>query len=220
MSDSGHGMDAETLSHVFEPFFTTKPQGRGTGLGLATVHGIVAQSGGQIRAESMTGRGSTFHVYLPRAADAPRAGDREVTTVPESDATPQRECILVVEDERAVREAARRMLKRRGYRVLEARHGADGLMTWREHRGTIDAVVTDVRMPEMDGITMAQALRRDDPALPIVFMSGYAANSLSEGQHLPGDAIFVEKPFVGETLLDAVRRALGAREGGGGRREG
>jgi PAS domain S-box-containing protein len=204
--DSGHGMDERTMSHAFEPFFTTKPVGEGTGLGLATVYGIVTQGGGAVRIDSAPGRGTEVEILLPRVgADAPAAGE---APAPRVETARTRETILLVEDERAVRTAARRLLERRGYAVLEAQHGADALLLWRERRDEIGVLVTDVRMPEMGGHELVSILRAEAPTLPVVYMSGYAEH---QGTTPLGEReAFVEKPFTGDALAQAVALVLDA----------
>jgi PAS domain S-box-containing protein len=208
VADTGHGMDATTLAHIFEPFFTTKAVGVGTGLGLATVYGIVAQAGGAVRVESAPGAGATFTILLPHhgtaAEEAERGGGR---ALPRGRGT-----VLVVEDEASVRIATRRLLERHGYAVLEARHGADAILVWREHGPTIVACVTDLRMPEMGGRELVAQLRADRADLPVVYLSGYADRDVADSR----DG-FVEKPFTGEALLAALHTAIGqeGRRAGG-----
>jgi CheY-like chemotaxis protein len=204
--DTGHGMDAATQARAFEPFFTTKDVGAGTGLGLATVFGIVRQCGGAVRVESAPGRGACFTCLLPVAdaddAPAPR---------PASSSSPSEArgvSVLLVEDETSVRATARRMLERRGYHVLEARHGVDALQVWRAHRSAIDAVVTDLRMPEMGGRELATRLREQAPALPVVFMSGYSDEG-ADAARAPHEA-FIGKPCSSDELVEAVERVLRA----------
>jgi PAS domain S-box-containing protein len=207
--DTGHGMDPATRARVFEPFFTTKEVGGGTGLGLATVLGIVQQAGGAVAVDSAPGAGATFTILLPAAGDA--ASPDGVPSRPAADGgalAAGRGTVLLVEDEAAVRATTRRILERHGYRVLEARHGADGLLVWRAAGGAVDALVSDVRMPELDGPGLAAALRRERPDLPIVLMSGYAADAVPEARALPASAVFLDKPFEPEALLRAVARAL------------
>lgn len=201
--DTGHGMDAETRARLFEPFFTTKDIGSGTGLGLATVHGIIEQAGGTIQVESAPGAGATFTILLPAADTAlqratPRRG---LPVVPSSPAT-----VLIVEDEAPVRSVIRRTLERHQLQVLEARHGADAMLLWQRHREEIRVVLTDVRMPEMGGHELAAALRADRPDLPVIFVSGYADQPTS--QTLGPFDRFVEKPFTADTLLSALVDAL------------
>jgi PAS domain S-box-containing protein len=205
--DSGHGMDPDTQAHAFEPFFTTKPAGAGTGLGLATVHGIVRQAGGAVRLDSAPGQGTRVTVLLPAAEPAAAAaasvGTRERRTVAAG-----RGGVLLVEDENAVRAIARRMLERGGYEVFEARHGRDALLLWRAYRDSIAVVVSDLRMPEMGGRELVAALHADAPELPVVFTSGYTDDGAvdSPGAH----QAFVAKPFTSDGLLDAIARVLAA----------
>ena len=196
--DTGAGMDAATTAHVFEPFFTTKPVGEGTGLGLATVFGIVTQSGGAVQVESAPGQGSAFTILLPAVDD-----DEDVAPPPS--APRGAETVLLVEDDVGVRGVARRVLERNGYTVIEAGHGADALRCVAERDGAVDLVLTDVRMPVMDGRELARHLRAERPDLRVVLMSGYA----SEGT-APGDLRFLAKPFTASALLVAVREALDA----------
>ncbi|GLC25189.1 PAS domain S-box protein [Roseisolibacter agri] len=202
--DSGNGMDEPTLRRAFEPFFTTKPQGRGTGLGLATVLGIVEQSGGAVHVESAPGAGATFTVVLPLVE-----GPADVVAVGTRTALPGgTETVLLVEDEGAVRETAARILERHGYRVLATRHGGDALMSWADHGARVDVVVTDLRMPAVDGKTLVAHLRAEQPTLPIVVMSGYASVEDSDERLLLEREVFLAKPFSAETLLEQVRAAL------------
>ncbi|HYD51269.1 MAG TPA: ATP-binding protein, partial [Gemmatimonadaceae bacterium] len=199
IADTGTGMSDAVRIRVFEPFFTTKDVGKGTGLGLATVYGIVQQSGGAISVESSVGMGAVFTVLLPRAK-GPVSG----AVYRPRGARGAGETILVVEDESAVRLTLRRTFERANYQVLEARHGGDALLIWRAHRDAIALVVTDVRMPELDGFALAEILRREKPGIRVVFLSGYSSDAVK--LH-PGDA-FLSKPFdVGE-LLATVRTAL------------
>jgi PAS domain S-box-containing protein len=206
--DTGHGMDAGTAAHAFEPFFTTKAVGSGTGLGLATVHGIVQQAGGAIRIESAPGKGATFTVLLPTTGAAPAAAPaREGAegAAPSRPAPAHKGTVLLVEDETAVRAVGRRTLERLGYRILEACHGLDALRLWREQGGQVDAVVTDLRMPRMGGLELAARLRQERPGLPVVFVSGYSAELLPAA---PAAGPFVEKPFTAEALGRALEGAL------------
>ena len=198
VADTGHGMDAAVRDHAFEPFFTTKGVGEGTGLGLATVYGIVTQSGGHIRLESAPARGTTLRILLPSGSVEPEAPPEATSPV----IPPGQGNILLVEDETAVRNTARRFLERHGYRVFEAQHGANALAIWREHRRVIDVLVTDLRMPELGGRELASILRADAPRLPVVYISGYADRSAppSRGRH----EAYLEKPFASDALLAAV----------------
>jgi PAS domain S-box-containing protein len=205
VTDTGLGMDDETQRRVFEPFFTTKPQGHGTGLGLATIYGIVAQAGGRLCLRSARGRGTTVEVYLPRqCVDAYDHAPSDVTHAAEL--RHGSETVLVAEDEAAVRESVRRILERAGYTVIEARHGADALLLWRERRDEIALVLTDLVMPEMRGSELAAALRETAPETRIVYMSGYASDSARAT--MSPDDVLLAKPFDADTLLRIVRDAL------------
>jgi CheY-like chemotaxis protein len=210
--DTGHGMDAATQAHLFEPFFTTKDVGVGTGLGLASAHGIVSQAGGAIQVESAPGAGACFTVLLPAVDDAPArpAAAAPAAAAPAAPGGRPRAAgtLLLVEDEAPVRATVRRMLERAGYAVREAAHGRDALDAWAAHRGEVVAVVTDVRMPVMGGRALAERLRAQAPGLPVVFMSGYTDDAPEAGGGAP-DA-FVAKPFASDALLAALRQLLGA----------
>ena len=203
VSDNGTGMDPETRERIFEPFFTTKPQGRGTGLGLATVYGIVQQSGGHVLVHSEVAQGTTIQVFLPRVAAA-----RPEPPAPAPGAPPRgSETVLLVEDEASVRLLIRRILARQGYTVVEAENGEEGLRVWTEQRGRVALVVTDTVMPLMGGREMARRIRESEPGLPIVLMSGYSQDE--QGPATDGDdAGFVAKPFDVDDFVRTVRRAL------------
>ena len=207
VTDTGLGMDEATQRRAFEPFFTTKAQGLGTGLGLATIYGIVAQSGGRLCLRSAPARGTTVEVYLPSHTGAGAAIETPETPEPPT-AVVQRgsETVLVAEDEAAVRESVRRILERAGYNVIEARHGADALMLWRERRGEIALVLTDLVMPEMRGGELAAAMRAEAPATKIVYMSGYASDAVLST--VSPEDVLLQKPFDAHVLLRAVREAL------------
>jgi PAS domain S-box-containing protein len=206
--DSGAGMDAATGARAFEPFFTTKPAGHGTGLGLATVLGIVEQSGGAVHLDAAPGAGAAFTIVLPLIE-----GPADVVAVGTRTALPGgTETVLLVEDESAVREMATRILERHGYHVLAARHGGDALLAWADHAATVDVVVTDLRMPAVDGKTLVACLRAEQPALPIVVMSGYASGKDPEERALLEREVFLTKPFSAESLLQQVRAALDGAE--------
>jgi two-component system cell cycle sensor histidine kinase/response regulator CckA len=206
VTDSGQGMSEAVRARIFEPFFTTKPTGKGTGLGLSTAYGIVRQSGGQIRVESVLGRGTEFRVLLPRHdggkdPDAPAPGTRAIEA-------PRGETILVVEDEPSVLDLAREVLESQGHRVLTSVNGREALDAARRHAREIRLVLTDVVMPQMGGIELVEALGPILPAIPVVFMSGYSeAVVRREGMVTPG-AGFVQKPFRSDDLARAVRFAL------------
>ncbi len=208
ISDTGEGMDAGTRARLFEPFFTTKEQGRGTGLGLATVYGIVKQSGGYIWVESERGHGTTFTIYLPRA-DAAAAVPVQQAAGPQVSAG--EETILLVEDDEAVRDLCRRTLAAQGYRVLEAENGAEALRVAAAHRGPLDLLLTDVVMPGMNGRELAEALATTRPDTAWLFVSGYTEDSaVRRGAEVSG-LTFLQKPFSPTTLLGRVRDVLDAR---------
>lgn len=206
VTDTGTGMDAETKARAFEPFFTTKEKGKGTGLGLATVYGVVKQSGGYIDIESSPGVGTTFKIYLPRV-------DQEVDRQGPSPgviakAVAGRETILLVEDEGSLRTLTRTTLELGGYRVLEAKDGVDALEVTNRHNGQIDLLLTDVVMPGMGGRALAQELTRRHPETRVVYMSGYTGQTVgSQGPIDPGSD-FLAKPFTREVLARKIREAL------------
>lgn len=208
VSDNGQGMDGDTLAHIFEPFFTTKAPGKGTGLGLATVYGIVTKSGGTIAAESQLGRGSRFTIDFPAAGDAIESGPPQDSLVRPLGGT---ETVLVVEDEEAVRHFVGAVLRARGYRVLEAVSGEDALALCGRDRSPIGLLLTDVVMPGMNGRDLAERLTALRPDTAVLYMSGYTEDTvLHEGvQNL--DAAFLSKPFSAAALADAVRTALDTR---------
>jgi two-component system cell cycle sensor histidine kinase/response regulator CckA len=206
--DSGTGIPPEALPNIFEPFFTTKDVGKGTGLGLATVHGIVTQSRGAVWAESTLGKGAAFHVLLPLAAapDIPLAAAPGTTPAGES-----RGRVLVVEDEDHVRQLLVRMLTEAGFDVVQARHGGEALERLAEARGTVDVVLSDVVMPVMPGRKLALQLKQRYPGIPAIWMSGYPSESLTAEQFLPDGAPFLQKPVAPELLIETVRRILAQR---------
>ncbi|HUP88864.1 MAG TPA: PAS domain S-box protein [Longimicrobiales bacterium] len=205
VTDSGAGMDAETLSHVFEPFFTTKELGKGTGLGLATVYGVVKQSDGYIRVESEPRAGTTFEILLP-AVKAVTEAPRDLVFKPGS--AGKGETILVAEDEDAVRSLASRILRKRGYNVLEAKNGVEAMELARAHRGTIDLLLTDVIMPVLGGRELGERLGELRPGTKVLFMSGYTDDALLQRGVLQGDGQFLEKPFSPEGLAAKIREVL------------
>jgi len=204
-ADSGTGMDAATLSRLFEPFFTTKELGRGTGLGLSLVYGIVRQNGGAIDVESALGAGTTFRVYLPLAG-----AQAEVVEAETRSGTPGRgsETVLVVEDDDLVRDLAARVLREAGYQVLEARNGPEALETADANLRRVHVLVADQIMPLMSGSALATRLRALIPTLRVVHISGYAGQAAATAAENGG--AFLEKPFTPEALLRAVREALDA----------
>ena len=205
VSDTGEGMDAATRARVFEPFFTTKEQGKGSGLGLATVYGIVKQSGGYIWVYSEPALGTVFKVYFPQA-EAPSTQTDAARG--DSDAKEQGwETVLLVEDEDAVRALAREVLRRHGYVVLEARHGVDALHLAERHTEDIQLMITDMVMPHLSGRELAERLCTVRPATKVLFMSGYTDHALMHGELTPGSA-FLQKPFTPETFARKVRAVL------------
>jgi CheY-like chemotaxis protein len=205
--DTGVGMDEATKARIFEPFFTTKEPGRGTGLGLAMVYGIIKQSGGFIWVDSAPGRGTTFRVYLPPVEDvgAPLAVPAAPPPAPRGTET-----ILVVEDEDPVRELAERCLRSQGYRVLAAVDGVAALALCEHHRGTIDLLVTDVLMPRLSGPDLAEQLTATRPTLRVLYMSGYPQGAVANRRTAFSEAEFLQKPFLPDDLARRVRAVLDA----------
>ena len=203
--DSGVGIPRENVEKIFDPFFTTKPVGQGTGLGLATVYGIIKQTGGFIHVDSEVGKGTLFRIYLPRhkgevlVAPAERPQPRDITG---------QDTILLVEDEEAVRSFAARALKLRGYQVLEASGGEEALELVRRHPGAIHLLITDVVMPNMDGPTLVRAARRLRPDMAVLFMSGYAEEAFRRHDENAAELHFLAKPFGLKQLAAKVKDVL------------
>jgi CheY-like chemotaxis protein len=207
VSDTGGGMDAEVLAHAFEPFYTTKEMGRGTGLGLATCHGIVTQAGGRIEIISAIGVGTTVLVVLPRVElPAEPTAKSAATAFPRGD-----ESILLVEDETGVRQVTARILRAQGYQVLEARDGADALRQLAVHRTPVDLLLTDIILPGMSGRELAERIHDTRPEIPTLFASGYSDDVVLQEQLIAHDAAFLPKPFTKESLVRRVRDLLDAR---------
>ena len=205
VADTGQGMDQKTLARIFEPFFTTKEVGKGSGLGLATVDGIVAQSGGRIRVSSVVDQGTTFTIVLPATADLP-LGSRPVEAAP---ATPTgSETVLLVEDEPALRRLSRRVLAQFGYTVLEAPNGEEALNLAESYSGPINLVLTDVVMPRLSGRDLAQRVQRSHPEAKILFMSGYTDDAVVQHGVLTQEVSLLRKPFTPYALAARIRDVL------------
>jgi two-component system, cell cycle sensor histidine kinase and response regulator CckA len=204
VSDTGIGMDSATVTRIFEPFFTTKEKGKGTGLGLSTVYGVVKQSDGYIDTESVLGKGTIFTIYLPAVMEA-------VTTLksPNALVTTSRgnECVLLVEDEDALRFLTRNMLQRFGYKVLEAGNAAEARQISDEHKDSIDLLLTDIVMPGMNGRELANYLMDRRPRLKVLYMSGHTGQGIGQAI-LPTGSHFLPKPFSREHLAAKIREAL------------
>jgi CheY-like chemotaxis protein len=206
VSDTGTGMDAETRERLFEPFFTTKPAGKGTGLGLATVYGIVKQSGGYIFADSALHQGTTFNVYLPQV-DLPVELLSSPVTKKEG-LLPKSETLLVVEDERSFRELLCEGLQSRGYQVLAASNGVDALHLVERHNGPIHLLITDVIMPQMSGPELARCLIDVRGNIAVLYMSGYADDKLENITGSNGELTWIQKPFYLDDLLQKIKEIL------------
>jgi nitrogen-specific signal transduction histidine kinase/CheY-like chemotaxis protein len=205
VTDTGHGMDAETKSRIFEPFFTTKEQGKGTGLGLATVYGIVKQSGGCVWVESEPEKGARFEVYLPVVDEAAEVTASEEIAAPSAQ---RRKTVLIVEDEERVRELASEFVESAGYTVLTARDGKEALALAERSDGPIHLLLTDVVMPKMRGPELAKQLKGLRTSLKVVYMSGYLEYNRGNEDFLE-EGFFLQKPFSRDTLVHKVGEALG-----------
>jgi signal transduction histidine kinase/CheY-like chemotaxis protein len=203
VSDDGTGMGAATLAQIFEPFFTTKPKGRGTGLGLSTVFGIVEQSGGHIRVASTLGHGTTFEIYLPAVNERPQ----QLEEVKETPLPRGTETILLAEDDETLRTLTARILTAQGYRVLEASDGVEALKVADKHGGQVDLLTTDMVMPSMGGHDLANELMARRPGMKVLFVSGYTDDAVGRGELQPGDA-FLQKPVDPRILARKVRQML------------
>jgi two-component system cell cycle sensor histidine kinase/response regulator CckA len=208
VTDTGQGIAPEHLSHIFEPFYTTKAEGKGTGLGLATVYGIVKQNGGFIWVYSEPGLGTTFKIYLPRLKK--EAGNTKPVAKPVQESPRGIETILLVEDETAVRQSTGEFLRLSGYTVVEAKDGEDALRVAKNHAGTIDLMVTDVVMPHLGGAKLAAQLASTRPTMKVLFVSGYAESTVL--RHGPIDVTnsFLQKPFGLKSLAIKIRQVLDA----------
>ena len=204
--DTGTGMDDHVKAHLFEPFFTTKPAGQGTGLGLATVYGIVKQSGGYVWVyQPSSAQGTTFTIYFPLVPESPAIEPDPLIApaIADDDAT-----LLVVDDDDDVRAVARDVLREHGYRVLEARNGEEATQVSSAYPSAIHAVVSDVILPGMNGPDLVNRLRRSRPDLKALFISGYGHLAIVHHRLLDAEAVLLEKPFTSEQLLNYVRVAL------------
>jgi CheY-like chemotaxis protein len=206
ITDTGYGMDEDTKSKIFDPFFTTKEKDKGTGLGLSTVYGIVKQSGGYIWVYSEPGEGTTFKIYLPRIEkklkqphDEHEAGHSELKGS---------ETILVVEDDEAVLNLIKNILKGHGYRVLTTTKGESAIELFIKHKEDIDLLLTDVVMPGINGKELSETLKRIKPEIKTLFMSGYTSNAIVHHGILEKDIQFIQKPFTGVELLKKIRSIL------------
>jgi CheY-like chemotaxis protein len=207
VSDNGQGMDAATQARIFEPFFTTKEAAKGTGLGLATVYGIVKQSGGYIYVYSEPGQGTTFKIYLPRV-DEPVQPLRE-TPLPATSLQGQ-ETVLVVEDDEVLRSVITKSLRKFGYQVLPARDGDEAMSLGRRHKGPVHLLLTDVVMPGMSGVELAHLLAALRPEMKVLFMSGYTEDAMVHHGVMEATTPFLQKPFKSVHLAAKVREVLGA----------
>ena len=209
VSDTGTGIAPEHLPHIFEPFFTTKEVGKGTGLGLASVFGIIEQHLGWIEVESQTGSGTRFHIHLPCPAKEAEAEAKSLAARKEAGGT---ETILLVEDESPVRTMVRMILERHGYRIHEADSGGAALGVWQEHREHIDLLLTDMVMPGgMNGRELAERLQSEKPGLKVIYTSGYSDEMLGDDSPLRSNSNFLKKPYEVTALLTIVRTCLEAR---------
>jgi nitrogen-specific signal transduction histidine kinase len=207
IADTGHGMEAETRLHIFEPFFTTKEVGRGTGLGLSTVYGIVKQSGGHILVESETGKGATFSVLLP-AIDKSGAVKGSATAATRSVKRPEA-TVLVVEDDEVVRQLVRTMLQSAGYRVIAPSTPPEAVGLCENSEVRIDLLLTDMVLPATDGVAIASAAKRVRPGLKVLYMSGYTEHAVLRRNPIDSGIPFLQKPFTKSALLIKVAEALG-----------
>ncbi len=211
VSDNGCGMDKETQSHLFEPFFTTKEKGKGTGLGLSTVYGIIKQSGGNIWVYSEPSQGTTFKIYLPRVEKTATVYKPKASSPTAPGGT---ETILLVEDEEAVRTMVSKILRNKGYTVLEAAHSEEAFEISERHEGPIHLMVTDVIMPQMSGPELAERLAPRLPEMKVLYMSGYPDNTIVQHGVLEPGTAFLQKPFTLNALESKVREVLdGTRSG-------
>jgi CheY-like chemotaxis protein len=205
-SDTGCGIPPENLQRIFEPFFTTKEVGKGTGLGLATVYGIVKQHQGWVEVESAVGKGTTFRIYIPRVGDAIPDAEKPTTQIIVKGGT---EGILLVEDEKPVRELVARVLQKQGYKVFQAGTGDEAMQVWNQNGQEVHLLLTDLVMPgSLNGRELAEKLWGERPELKVIFTSGYSADIVGKDFKLEPDVNFLQKPYHPQTLSLAVRRCL------------
>jgi len=209
VSDTGHGMDDATLNRIFEPFFTTKEAGKGTGLGLATVYGIVKQHQGWLRVESSPGKGAQFQMFFPLSAHSVASE----TALPLAPAVGGGETILVVEDEEALRLMVKRVLERNGYRIIIAQTGKEAMEIWPKHRQSVQLLLTDMVMPDgLSGKDLADRLMAEDPKLKILYTSGYSVDLAKDGSRFVPGVNFIAKPYEPDVLLRLVRSILDRKQ--------
>jgi CheY-like chemotaxis protein len=209
VTDTGTGIDPEIQSQIFEPFFTTKERDKGTGLGLATVYGVVKQSGGYIAVDSEKGNGASFSVYLPRLEQPVADPVAPLAAAPMN--TRGTETILLVEDAEPLRKLAEMFLMESGYRILSAADGQQALQTARQHPGPIHLLLTDVVMPGMNGRVLGERLAPSQPGMRVLYMSGYADSFIAGHGVLEPGTHLLHKPFTQETLIRKVRELLDAK---------
>ncbi|HLK49740.1 MAG TPA: ATP-binding protein [Bryobacteraceae bacterium] len=210
VSDTGTGMDVDAQEHLFEPFFTTKERGKGTGLGLSMVYGIVKESNGHITFTSERGRGTTFTIYLPAVDGAEEPREAPAPANAPSGLSSEAGRVLLVEDYAPIRSLTAELLRNSGYTVIEAQDAAEAISLAGQQRQAFDLLLTDVAMPKMSGQELAKRLTSEWPAMPVLFMTGYADDVLGQRPTLPAGAALLEKPFVPDSLLEAVRGVLEA----------
>jgi len=210
VTDTGIGMDKETLSHIFEPFFTTKEEGKGTGLGLSTTYGIVKQSGGHLTVASVPGRGSTFRIYLPKLSDS--GGIIQEASQAQSN-RPRRQTVLVVEDDSALRKLMMKVLDGAGLKVVEAKDGEHAVEICKSWAEPIDIVVSDLAMPKLNGLQLKEIVAGLRPTVKFLLISGYAEDVVEDPAILRTDTNFLEKPFLPDELVLKVRQLLRGKSG-------
>jgi CheY-like chemotaxis protein len=206
--DTGTGIDPDTLAHIFEPFFTTKEVGKGTGLGLATVYGVVKQSGGYVWAESEPGQGASFQIFLPRVAEP---ATEATATTPLEEAASGSETILLVEDSEPLRKLTQSFLVSHGFRVLAAQDGEEAIQLETQHSGKIDLLLTDVVMPGMNGRALAERMLPRQPGMRVLYISGYTDSFVARHGVLEQGTELLHKPFTEDVLIRKVREVLDAK---------